>query len=138
MLQMLIGNINWKGGYLGSASIGSTTGRYDLTKFPGSVKTKGAYISREKFAYEDTCEFKKKKEKGLPVYPASLPWFPLSYGGLWSETFSSIDHKYPYAAKIVLTYFANPIYSLPAGHKFIETLKDPEKVPLHIAFDTTI
>ncbi len=133
MLQMLVGVMNWKGGYLGSASFGWTTGKYDLTKFPDSLQPTGVIISREKFKYEDTSEFKKKEKP----YPATLPWFPNSYGGLWSETLASMEHKYPYQAKIMLTYFGNPIYVVPAGHKYIQTLKDPDKLPLHIAFDTT-
>jgi anaerobic selenocysteine-containing dehydrogenase len=46
--------------------------------------------------------------------------------------------KYPYACKILITYFGNPVYVLPAGHKYIDVLKDPDKVPLHIAIDVTI
>ncbi len=138
MLQMLIGNFNWKGGYLGSASVGWTTGRYDLTKFSGKKSPKGVFISREQFAYENTSEYNRKVANGENPYPATLPWFPNSYGGLWSEALSSIDHKYPYPCKILITYFGNPIYTVPCGHKYIDTLKDPEKVPLHIAIDTTI
>lgn len=134
MLQMLVGNFNWKGGYLGSASIGWTKVRYDLGAFPNSIKPKGVIISREKFAYEKTTEYNKRSPN---AYPATLPWFPLSFGGLWTEALSSIDHQYPYAAKIVITYFGNPIYSLPGGHKYVETLKDPKKVPLLISVDST-
>ncbi len=134
MLQMLIGNFNWKGGYLGSTSIGWVKVRYDLGSFPKSTTPKGVIISREKFAYEKTSEYKNRAPN---AYPATLPWFPLSFGGLWTETMSSLDHKYPYPAKIVITYFGNPIYSLPGGHKYVETFKDPEKVPLLISVDST-
>ncbi len=134
MLQMLVGNFNWKGGYLAATSVGWTTGRYDLAGFPKSIKPSGVIISREKFAYEKTSEYKRRAPN---AYPAKFPWFPLSFGGMWSEALSSIDHQYPYSPKIVITYFGNPIYSLPAGHKYIATFKDSSKVPLYIAIDTT-
>jgi anaerobic selenocysteine-containing dehydrogenase len=137
-LHMLIGNINWKGGYLGTASFGWITGIYDLSDFPGKVKLSGAKISREGFYYEKTSEYKRKVERGENPYPATKPWFPKSYGGLWSEALESINAKYPYACKILITYFGNPIFVLPAGHKYIDVLKDPDKVPLHIAIDTVI
>lgn len=137
MLQMLIGTFNYKGGYLRATGIGWTTGRYDLTKF-GSASAKGVRISREKYAYENTSEYQRKIGAGQNPYPAKLSWFPLTHGGLWTEALAGIDQGYPYKAKIVIEYFANPIYSLPAGHKFIETFKDPNKVPLHIAIDNFI
>ncbi len=135
-LHMLIGNINWKGGYLGPASFPWTRGVYDLTTFPGKVTPKKAKISREEFKYEDTLEYANK-----PVemkYPARKPWFPKSYGGLWTEVFESIKDKYPYACNILITYFGNPIYVLPGGHRYIDIIKDRDKVPLHVAIDTSI
>jgi anaerobic selenocysteine-containing dehydrogenase len=46
--------------------------------------------------------------------------------------------KYPYACKILITYFGNPIYVLPAGHKYIDVLKDSDKLSLQIAIDIVI
>jgi len=135
-LHMLLGNINWKGGYLGGASFSWTKGIYDLESFPEKFSPKGYKISREGTAYENTAEFKRKKENGENPYPAKKPWFPHTYGGLWTEIFESIDAKYPYDCKIAITYFGNPIFVLPAGHKYVDTLKN--KIPLHIAIDTTI
>lgn len=135
-LHMLIGNINWRGGYLPAASFKWTTGTYDLESFPNKLSPKKATISREKFNYEDTQEYTNKPAD--QKYPATKPWFPYSYGGLWTEVFESIKDKYPYGCKILITYFGNPIFVLPCGHKYIDVLKDTEKVPLHIAIDTTI
>ncbi|MBS7618306.1 molybdopterin-dependent oxidoreductase [Candidatus Bathyarchaeota archaeon] len=135
-LHMLIGNINWKGGYLKTADFPWTRGIYDLTSFPGKVTPKKAKISREGFKYEDTLEYANKSAE--QKYPARKPWFPKSYGGLWTEVFESMRDKYPYACKILITYFGNPIYVLPGGHRYIDVLKDRDKVPLHIAIDTTI
>ena len=135
-LHMLIGNINWRGGYLPAASFKWTTGTYNLEDFPDKLFPKKATISREKFKYEDTNEYANKPTG--QKYPATKPWFPKSYGGLWTEVFESIKDNYPYSCKILITYFGNPIFVLPAGHKYIETLKDTNKVPLHIAIDTVI
>jgi len=135
-LHMLIGNINWRGGYLPAASFKWTTGKYDLTDFPNKLSPKKATISREKFKYEDTLEYANKPAG--KKYPATKPWFPESYGGLWTEVFESIKDGYPYPCKILITYFGNPIFTLPAGHRYIDVLKDADKVPLHIAIDTVI
>lgn len=137
MLQMLLGTFNYKGGYLRAISTSWTTGRYDLTKW-GTASPRGITISREKFSYENTSEYKRKVAEGQNPYPAKLNWFPMTHGGLWTEAIAGIDQGYPYKAKIIITYFGNPVYSLPAGHKYIEMFKDPNKVPLHIALDNFI
>ncbi|WP_456455898.1 4Fe-4S dicluster domain-containing protein [Thermovibrio sp.] len=134
MMNALVGNINRKGGYLcrGKGAASWQNGLYDLKNFPGMRKPKGVKISREKARYEDTTEF---KEKG---YPSKLPWYPFTKGGLSVSAISGIDLKYPYPAKVVITYFSDLIYSMPGGRRFIETLKDPEKVPLYISVDITV
>jgi len=137
MLQMLVGNVHYKGGYLQATSTAFTTGRYDLTKW-GKETKKGITISREKFKYEDTSEYKSKVAAGQNPYPAQLNWFPTTHGGLWTEAVAGIAQEYPYGAKIVISYMGNPIYSLPAGHKTIDTFKDPNKVNLFIALDNFI
>ena len=45
---------------------------------------------------------------------------------------------YPYPIKALLIYMATPVYSLPAGHKLIEILSDPKKIPLIFASDIVI
>ena len=134
MLNALVGNINRKGGYLcrGKGAASWQNGLYDLKDFPGAKKPKGVKISREKARYEDTTEFKKRG------YPSKLPWFPFTKGGLSVSAISGIDQKYPYPVKVVITYFSDLIYSMPGGRRFIETLSDPDKVPLYISVDVTI
>ncbi|TCK03454.1 4Fe-4S dicluster domain-containing protein [Phorcysia thermohydrogeniphila] len=134
MLNVLVGNINRKGGYLcrGKGAAKWRTGLYDLKNFPGMKKPKGVKISREKARYEDTTEFKKKG------YPSKLPWFPFTKGGLSVSAISGIDRKYPYPIKVLIAYFSDFIYSMPGGRRFIETVKDHTKVPLFISIDTTI
>ncbi|ADU97190.1 molybdopterin dinucleotide-binding region protein [Thermovibrio ammonificans HB-1] len=134
MMNALVGNINREGGYLcrGKGAASWQKGLYNLKSFPGAKKPKGVKISREKAVYEKSREF---KEKG---YPSKLPWFPFTKGGLSVSAISGIDQKYPYPVKVVITYFSDLIYSMPGGRRFIETLKDPDKVPLYISVDTTI
>ncbi len=134
MLNTLAGNINRRGGYLtkGGGVASWQTGPYQLKSFPGARKPRGVPISREKVAYEKTTEYEKKG------YPAKLPWFPFTKGGLTVSALGGIDQKYPYPAGILFTYFFDPVYSIPGGRRFIETLKDPEKVPLHVYIDVTL
>ena len=134
MLNALVGNVNRRGGYLGKGRGAADwqRGLYDLKSFKGMVKAKGVKISREKFHYEKTTEFKKKG------YPSKLPWFPFTKGGLSVAAISGIDRQYPYPIKVLISYFADFVYSMPGGKRFISTLKDHDKVPLFISIDTTI
>lgn len=140
VLNALIGSIDRKGGYLkgGGAAAPWNTGSYDLKTFPGQIKPKGVMLSREKSSYESSSEYKQKKAAGGTGYPAKRPWFPFSAGGLCVETLSGIDQMYPYPCKILFTYFFNPVYSIPGGQRFAQTLKDDQKVPLHVSIDTGI
>ena len=134
MLNAIVGNVNRKGGYIGKGKGAAKwqTGIYDLKQFPGRRKPKGIKISREKAVYEKTKEF---RERG---YPSKLPWFSFTKGGLSVSAISGIDRRYPYPIKVLITYFSNIIYSMPGGERFIETLKDRKRVPLHISIDTTV
>ncbi len=134
MLNAMIGSVDRKGGYMkgGGGAASWNTGMYDLKDFAGKRKLQGPIISREKFAYEKTTEYKKKG------YPSKRPWFPFSLGGLCVEAMSGIDQQYPYPCKILFTYFFNPIYSIPGGYRYIETLKNSDKVPLHVSIDIGI
>lgn len=140
LLNVLIGSIDRKGGYLkgGGGAAPWNTGSYDLKSFPGQRKAKGVMLSREKASYETSSEFKKKKANGGSGYPAKRPWFPFTLGGLCVETLSGIDQMYPYPCKILFTYFFNPVYSIPGGKRFVETLRDENKVPLHVSIDIGI
>jgi len=77
-LNLLVGNINWKGGLVGGGGhwheIGGKSGNpYNLSKLhPNAVKASGVAVSREKAKYEDSTEFKNNG------YPAKRPWFPLT------------------------------------------------------------
>lgn len=134
VLNAMVGNVDRKGGYMkgGGGAAAWNTGVYDLKDFAGKRKLQGPIISREKFAYEKTTEYKKNG------YPSKRPWFPFSLGGLCVEAMSGIDQQYPYPCKIFISYFFNPVYSIPGGYRYIETLKNSDKVPLHVSIDIAI
>jgi tetrathionate reductase subunit A len=140
LLNVLIGSIDRKGGYLkgGGGAAPWNVGSYDLKSFVGQKKAKGVMLSREKASYETSSEFKRKKAEGGSGYPAKRPWFPFTRGGLCVETLSGIDQMYPYPCKILFSYFFNPVYSIPGGRRFEATLRDEEKVPLHVSIDIGI
>lgn len=138
MMNNLIGNFGHKGGLVKAAgSTGYTGGIYELPKLEGAPKVSGVRLDRRQFKYEDTTEFKNLMAQGRNPYPSKLPWYPLNMrGGAWGEMFMGADHKYPYPAKIAITYFADLVYNMPAGARFAETFADTDKVPLHIAVST--
>ena len=134
LLNVLAGNVNRRGGYLtaGGGTADWRQGIYDLKSFPGARKPLGVKISREKAAYEETAEFRRKG------YPARLPWFPFTKGGLSVSALEGIAAGYPYPVKVLFTYFFNPVYSVPGGKRFEEVLADPERVPLYVSIDVTV
>ncbi|MGD9159036.1 MAG: molybdopterin-dependent oxidoreductase [Desulfobacteraceae bacterium] len=139
-LNALVASVDMRGGYLkgGGGSGSQKTGLYDIGKFPDSVKGSGVSISREKSFYEKTSEYRNKKAKTGSGYPSERPWFPFSRGGLSVEAMSGIDQQYPYGCKVLFTYLYNPVYSIPGGYRYKETLEDFKKVPLHVSLDVAV
>lgn len=137
LLNVLIGSIGMKGGYLpgGGAAASWKKGRYELTKFPGKNTPGGVKISREGGKYEMTLEYLQKKSQTGSGYPAHRPWPTFTKGGLSVEAMGGIDEGYPYPCQVLFTYFYNPVYSTPGGYRYIETLKNTDKVPLHVSID---
>ncbi|SOD90969.1 molybdopterin dinucleotide binding domain-containing protein [Caenispirillum bisanense] len=141
MLNLLIGNWNMKGGMVDS--IGGFPDyapgpRYDLAKFPGQVAPKGIFLSRSKFPYQKTSEFKRRKEAGESPYPTKAPWYPLSPPML-TEYLTAAVNGYPYGLKALVSFMANPVY----GHAGLrgavaDKLKDPKVLPLFVAIDAFI
>ncbi|RMH59755.1 MAG: molybdopterin oxidoreductase [Candidatus Hydrogenedentota bacterium] len=136
-LNVLIGNIDWKGGL----SKGGGHWHEDGSKPAGVFKIKGRLkklfptwgpkMSREKARYEDYSLF---REQG---YKAPRLWYPFS-GNIYQEVIPSAAARYPYGCEILLLHKGTPALSTPAGHRYIETLKDPKKIPLFIASDIVI
>lgn len=140
VLSVLVGSIDMRGGYLkgGGAAGKWDEGLYDLRGFPGERKTGGVRISREKAVYEQSSEFKGKKAAGGSGYPAARPWFAFTQGGLCVESLSGIAQKYPYQCGVLFTYYFNPVYSIPGGDAFVQALKDPDVLPLHVSIDVGV
>lgn len=141
MLNAMVGNLNMKGGTFASGGQFPAFGkgpRYDLKTFPGMVKPSGVFLSRSKFPYEKTSEFKRKKAAGQNPYPSQQPWFPIS-PPLMTEHLTSALNGYPYRLKAWINHMGNPMYGQPGLRTAIgEKLKDPKALPLFISIDSFI
>ena len=140
MLSVLVGSINQQGGYMCSSGKAADwkKGLFDLASFSGARKPEGVKISREGAVYEKSAEYREKKAAGGTGYPARRPWYSFTRGGLCTEAMNGIDQGYPYGCKVLFTFFFNPVYSIPGGQRYVETLKDKAKVPLHVSIDVTV
>ncbi len=72
MLNAMIGNINMKGGAMAKAGGYPTSAkgpRYDFTHFDGITAPKGVFLSRSRFPYEKTSEYKRRVAAGESPYP---------------------------------------------------------------------
>lgn len=138
MLNTLIGSVGIKGGLIKTGGgFNFITGKYDLAMVKGAPLFGGVRIDRNESKYEDTSVYQMKVAKGENPYPAKLPWFPLTKGrGSYSQALMGMDQHYPYPVKIVISYFMDAIGNVAGGQRYIETFKDPDKIPLHIAVMT--
>lgn len=141
MLNALIGNINMKGGAMAKAGGYPTSAagpRYNFAKFAGKVKPKGIFLSRSKFPYQKTSEYKRKVAAGQSPYPTRSPWYPIS-APLLTEHLSAAIDGYPYRAKAWINHMANPLYGIPGLNNLLgEKLKDPKQLGLIISIDAFI
>ncbi len=142
-LNMLIGNMNWKGGVVRNVSGPSwNAGLYDLSTIEDKPVVSGAHVSRidarRDIAYENTTEFRRKLEETGDGYPSTRPWFPFTHAGITTEAIAAAHTGYPYNVKIWVNYFINQRHSVPGGIRFEETFSDPDRIPLFISVDTTI
>jgi anaerobic selenocysteine-containing dehydrogenase len=144
LLNVIIGNQDWKGGLVAGGShwheMGTKAGNpYYSDKslqnqvFPDKVSSWGVRVSRGGSKYEDSTEYLKNG------YPAQQPWFPLNGKDLSHTCLQGIGEGYPYPIKAVFITKANFNYSTPGMQEIIEqTFKDNSKVPLFVAFDIII
>ena len=137
-LNLLAGSLNHTGGaaHGGGKFNGMGKGpRYDLATFPEMRKPQGIFLSRSKFPYEKSSEFKRKLEAGENPYPATAPWRSLAPPTLTEHLSSALD-GYPYPIKAVIGCMANPVYGQAGLQDLIgEKLSDPSKLPLYVAVD---
>ena len=137
-LNTLLGNINAKGGLAPGA--GGVAGvedgpRYDLMSFDGKIGPKGLFLSRNRFAYENSSEYKRKVAAGESPYPSRAPWFTFS-SPLLTEHLAAAFAGYPYRLKAWISHMTNPLYGIGGAQAFLgEKLKDPAELPLFIAID---
>ncbi|CAH7354909.1 Tetrathionate reductase subunit A [Vibrio chagasii] len=141
MLNALIGNINAKGGAMAKAGGYPTSvagPRYDFTKFKGKTKPQGVFLSRSKFPYHKTSEYKRRVAAGESPYPTRAPWYPIS-APLLTEHLSAAIDGYPYRAKAWINHMANPLYGVPGLDNLLgEKLKDPKQLGLIVSIDAFI
>jgi tetrathionate reductase subunit A len=139
MLNVLVGNVNRKGGTLmggGGFRDAGNGPRYVLDTFPGEVKVSGTPIGRN-VSYERSAEFAQKKATGKP-YPAQAPWYP-NAPQLSTEWFSATVNGYPYGLKALFLWSTNPVYGIPGLRaQALQALADPRKLPLVVAIDPFI
>ncbi|WP_261817650.1 molybdopterin-dependent oxidoreductase [Vibrio gallicus] len=140
-INVMMGNMNWTGGLsVGGGGYDYNSGAYNLTDIPGlASKPQGLHISREKMAYEDSSEFKRKVAAGQNPYPAPRPWFPITKD-VFSEIIPSLIEGYPYKADILMWHMCTPLYSTPATGRdeIIAKISDPKQVPLLLASDIVV
>lgn len=138
MLNVLAGSFNLRGGAIKAAGQFNGVGpgpRYNMEDFPGKRAPKGVFLSRSRFPYQKSSEFKRKVAAGQSPYPADGPWRPLA-PPLITEHITSGLHGYPYPLKAVIGHMANPIYGQAGLEKLIgESIKDPSKIGLYIGVD---
>ena len=141
MLNVLVGNCNWRGGIGGGGGhYDWNKGRYSLKTIPGLEKKPiGVPLSREGVYYERSSEYRRKVEAGTPAYPAKRPWFPHTFN-VYSELLPSAIERYPYGVDILMWNMATPLYSVPGqgNDELIAKLKDPKNIPLIIASDIVV
>ena len=139
-LDILIGNYHRKGGLLARA------GHFDYNKHVYHLDKKGfgepvkwgPHIDRHKDKYEKSLEYWRKKLQGGSGYPAKRPWYPHTPEESYTEIFAGIAEQYPYPVVALFLYYANPVLSANRGTRFIEVLKDTNKLPLFVGITTTI
>jgi tetrathionate reductase subunit A len=133
LVNILIGNHDWMGGLSKATTyniLGDMKGKpFDLDKQEGKLKNWGISIIRHEMSYDKTTIF--------DGYPSKRVWYPFS-SDIYQEIFSSMGDAYPYPIKALMMYMASPVYSLPAGHKLVEILSDPKKIPLIFSSDIVI
>jgi anaerobic selenocysteine-containing dehydrogenase len=133
-LNLLIGNYDWRGGFVRvstyDASGGKADGPFNLSKLtPNKHNPFGISIIRHDVKYEETTIFS--------GYPAKRNWYPLA-SDIYQELIPSMGDAYPYPIKALFIYMGSPVYALPAGNTNIDILSDPNKIPLVIASDIVV
>ncbi len=136
MLNVLVGNAGWTGGYGGGGGHwhedGSKAGPFNLKKLhPGKLGSFGVTLTREKWRYEQSTLFKRDG------YPAKRLWFPYT-GNVYQEIIPSAAAGYPYSIKALWLHKGTPGFSPPGPNPTLQAIADPKVIPLVIADDIVI
>jgi len=140
VLNFMIGNLDWKGGWQkGGGHYHETGGKEgnpytmdDIVPKAPDAKPGGILITREKARYEDAENLFKRDG-----YPAKRPWFPFS-SNVYQEILPSAADGYPYPIKALFLHMGTPALSVPASEEQKKILLDTKAVPLLIACDIII
>lgn len=141
MLNLLLGVVNTKGGAIHAPGMygGMGTGpRYDLARFDGMRRPQGVFLSRSRFPYENTSEYRRKAEAGENPYPAKAPWRKNGPPAL-SEYLGSALDGYPYPVKVMIGVMSNPLYGVAGLNNLVaDKLADPSRIGLYVAVDAFV
>ncbi len=133
-LNLLIGNMDWKGGLSAGGgawnAIGSKDKPFDLGgDHPGKIGPFGIKVTREGAVYEKTTLFSQ--------YPAPRPFYPYT-SNVYQEVIPAAYAQFPYPVQILWLHMGTPALAVPAGAEQIRMLSDVNKIPLYIADDIVI
>ena len=139
LLNVLIGNADWKGGWTAGGGHwhedGSKGGPFPKPLVaggaPGGIPSFGVKLTREGQHYEDSTLFQRDG------YPAKRMWYPFT-GNVYQEVIPSAADGYPYPIKALLVHKGTPVLACPTGDKQIPPLMDPTVIPLVISCDIVI
>lgn len=139
VLNVLIGNVDRIGGYAaGGGGFDLTTGAVDIGTVPGGPAATGNFGFARNGRYDAaTCPNLIRRDG----FPPKRPWFVLgsTSGPAWQDVIPSIGAQYPYPIKVLITYWANSLFTSPAAKPIEEAiLRDPAKIPLFVALDIDI
>jgi len=135
LLNLLVGNPDWKGGLTGGGGSWNAVGGkpnqpFDLAKLhPGKLTAFGLKLTREGSSYEQSTLFQ--------GYPAKRPWFPFT-SNVYQEVIPAANAAYPYPIKILWIHMNNVTQLAPAGAEQITMLRNPNVIPLIIADDIVL
>lgn len=133
LVNVLLGNHDYTGGLSKATTydiVGDKEGKpFKTSKHDKILKNFGISIIRHETSYDKSTIFE--------GFPSKRVWYPFC-SDIYQEVIPSMGDAYPYPMKALLLYMGTPIYSLPAGHKLVEILSDPKKVPLVIVSDIIV
>ncbi len=140
LLNVLIGNSGWKGGWsVGGSHYHEMGGKdanvYDVAKlYGGKLAAFGTRVTRERAEYEASMLFNGKHGN---ENPGMRPWYPFT-SNLYQEVIPAAGAEYPYGIGCLFLHKGTPVLACPAGHKQIAILRDHKKIPLFVACDIVV